>query len=113
MWQHFGRMLQIAVHGDQGAPACGAQPRQKRMLMSEVPRKPKTAHARAGGRGGTDRSPGAIAASVVDHDELVRDSHRLEDREYAVHQESDVLLLVERWDDNRQLHPPRRWRPMT
>ena len=69
--RHLERVvLQIGVHGDDVGAARGAEARGERRRLAEVAAQAQAPHPRVGGRERLDRLPRAVAAPVVDEDDL-------------------------------------------
>ena len=97
-------MLQVGVHHDDCAAACGREPGHERGLMSEIAREPEAPHAHVVGAQALDRVPRAVGAPIVDDDELpvAAVGGRIHDRADVAVEDVEVVLLVVRGYQQQQ-----------
>ena len=97
--QQLRRMLEIGVHHDDGAAARGGEPGHQGALVTEVARQPDAAHPHIGGAERVQAIPSAVAAAVVDDDELpIAIAERgIQHLAHVRVQHVEIAFLVVRW----------------
>ena len=96
---HLGRMLEVGIHDDDGAPPRMVEARGDRDLLAEIARERDRADARIGRGLAADALQRIVAAAVVDEHDLPVGGDPVEDREDAPAQQIDVAALVMDGDD--------------
>ena len=66
----FGRVLQIAIHRDDGPTAREVQPREQGLLVPEVSSEGEPAESGPAGGFGFDGAPGTIGRTIVHKNDL-------------------------------------------
>ena len=99
----LGRVLQIAVHGDDHLAGGGVESGGERGRLPVVARKADRAHVRVARRQHLERLRRAVAAAVVHVDDFRSATDQKEHRREAARELLDRPRFVEERDDDRQL----------
>ena len=94
-------MLQVAVHRDHGLAPSDVEPGRQRDLVAEVARQPDDLDAWVAGMQLDGQTVGAVAAAVVDEDDLPGPVQGVEHRRQLLDESRQHLLLVVQRDDDR------------
>jgi hypothetical protein len=98
------RVLEIAVHHDNGSTGCVVEPGRNRDLVTEVSRQFDDCQARISGRQFMQALRRPVTAAIVDENQLVRQAGRLEGHRQALVERQQVLLLVEQRNDHGHIN---------
>ncbi len=99
----FGRMLQIAIHTDDGLAAGFTQAGHERALVAEVARETRATQGLVQLGLGDDLRPSAVRAAIIDQDDFERHADAGHDLFHGQHEGFDVALLVIHGGDDGEL----------